>query len=348
MITEALQRLAARQNLSRPEARALLQAIFAGEGEDAQIAGLLMALAVKGETVEEIVGLAEAMRAAATDLGLEGQGRQAVDTCGTGGSLRHVFNVSTAAAFVAAGAGQWVAKHGNRTSTSVCGSADVLEAAGVDLAFPAERLGRCLRDNGIVFLFAPLLHSAMRRVMPARGALKVRTVFNILGPLTNPAGAGAQVVGVSSMDLLPIMAEALAELGTAHSYVVRSLDGLGEFSTTSPNEVAEVMGGKVRRFQLDAGELGLARATLDAFSCRSREEAVARMQAVLEGESGARREIVCLNAAAALVAGDRAEDFREGLELAARSIDSGAARSKLEALVAYTRTPIKERAEAAL
>jgi anthranilate phosphoribosyltransferase len=304
---------------------------------DMQIAALLGGLAAKGETVEEIVGFAEAMRAAVADIGLNGQPRNSVDTCGTGGSGRRVFNISTAAAFAAAGAGIAVAKHGNRSSTSVCGSADVLEAAGVNLAFPAERLGPCLQETGIAFLFAPLLHPAMRQVMPARRALRVRTIFNLLGPLTNPAGAPTQVVGVASPGVAAKLAAALLALGTRHSFVVYGADGLGEFSTAALNQVLEIHEGQIREFTLDARELGLRRPAPEELRCESQEDAVAGLQRVLAGERGACREIVCLNAAAALTAGGQAADLRQGIAMAEAALDSGAARGKLQALVAYTR-----------
>jgi len=341
---EALRRLTAREHLSREQARGLLQEIFAGHASETEIAGVLVALAMKGETVDEIVGFAEVMRAAVVDIGLghgddngADDGNSAyVDTCGTGGSARNCFNISTAAAFVAAGAGAAVAKHGNRTNTSVSGSADVLEAAGVNLAFPAERLGPCLRSIGVVFLYAPLLHGAMHRVIPTRRALGIRTIFNLLGPLTNPAGARAQIIGVPSAGLIPVMAEALLRLGTQHSFVVRSEDGLGEFSTTATTWVAEIQHGAIREYRLDARKLGLPRAQIADLTCSSREDAAAALAAVLEGEAGARRDITCLNAAAALVAAGRASDMDQGLELARAAIDSGAAREKLAALVSYT------------
>lgn len=334
---EALRRLTAREHLTRQEARGLLEAIFAGDASDAEIAGVLVALAMKGEAVEEIVGFAEAMRSAVVDIGLgKDNDGDFVDTCGTGGSARNCFNISTAAAFVAAGAGAAVAKHGNRTNTSVSGSADVMEAAGVNLAFPAERLGACLRTTGVVFLYAPLLHKAMHRVMPARRALGIRTIFNLLGPLTNPAQARAQVIGVPTTGLIPVMAQALRELGTRHSFVVRSEDGMGEFSTTAVTWVAEVVGGDIREYRLDARELGLERRGLAELTCTSREDAAAALISVLEGETGARRDIVCLNAAAALVAAERASSMEEGLAMARGAIDTGAARAKLAALVRYT------------
>ena len=337
-LPDALQRLVQREDLSRQQARALLESIFAGNAGDAEVAGLLVALAMKGETVEEIVGFAQAMRAAVADIGAGDLGRRAVDTCGTGGSVRNVFNISTAAAFVAAGAGQPVAKHGNRTSTSVSGSADVLEALGFNLDLSPLQLGDCLRATGFVFLFAPRLHGAMRHVMPARRALKLRTVFNLLGPLTNPAGADAQIVGVPSQPLIATVAAALLHLGTRHSFVVRAQDGLGEFSTTALNDVAEIRDGRIATSTLDARDLGLPRAQLADIAYHSHAQAAAQLRAVLNGEPGPRRDIVLLNAAAALVAGGRAADLAQGLQLARDAIASGAALAKLQAAVAFTQS----------
>ncbi|HET9785233.1 MAG TPA: anthranilate phosphoribosyltransferase [Terriglobales bacterium] len=339
LLPEILQRLLRREDLSRTEARALLEVMFAGgdgERHDLQVTAVLTALAAKGETEEEITGFAEGMRAAMADIGLRDATRAWVDTCGTGGTGRAVFNVSTAAALTVAGAGVGVAKHGNRSSTSVCGSADVLEAAGVNLQFPVARLGACLEEVGMAFLFAPLLHPAMARVMPVRRALRVRTIFNLLGPLTNPAGAQAQVVGVGDAGLAPKLAAALARLGTRHSFVVRSRDGLGELSTTDVNEVAEIRDGEVRQYALDARELGLKRVGLNAFACRSKTEAVTRLHQVLAGEAGPLQDIVSLNAGAALLASGQAQDWTEGLAMARASLQSGAARRTLENLVAYT------------
>ncbi|MGH9519826.1 MAG: anthranilate phosphoribosyltransferase [Terriglobales bacterium] len=338
MTGTALQKLLERRDLTREEARDLLAHAFTGSVTEAELAGILIALKMKGEAVEELVGFAQAMRAAVSDIGL-GNGAvpvPCVDTCGTGGSARQIFNVSTAAAIVAAGAGAPVAKHGNRSNSSVCGSADVFEALGVNLEYPASALGECLRQVGLVFLYAPLLHGSMRHVGPVRKALKVRTVFNLLGPLTNPAGATAQVVGVSAMELIPVMAEALLRLGTRHSFVVRSEDGLGEFSTTGSNRVAEIHDGRVRQYRLAARDVGLEPAALPDLACDSKAEAIAMVQAVLDGQRGAPRDIVCFNAAATLIAHGSAADWKSGLEQARRAIDSGAARAKLNALAAYT------------
>lgn len=342
-LRQSLQRLLAREDLSQTEARLLLEAMFAGQDDgpshDLQVTAVLTALAAKGETVDEITGFAEGMRAAMADIGLRGEAaRPWVDTCGTGGNARSVFNVSTAAALAVAGAGLGVAKHGNRSSTSVCGSADVLEAAGVNLQFPVARLGACLEEVGIAFLFAPLLHPAMGKVMPARRALGVRTIFNLLGPLTNPAGAQAQVVGVSAAELVPRMAEALRRLGTRHSFVVRSRDGLGELSTTEVNDVAEVRGNQISITTLDARELGLERVGLEALACRSRDEAVEQLRRVLAGEPGPLQDVVSLNAGAALVAGGKASTLADGLAMAREALQSGAAQRKLAALAVYSRS----------
>ncbi|HUX68793.1 MAG TPA: anthranilate phosphoribosyltransferase [Terriglobales bacterium] len=343
LLREALEQLLDRQDLTRAQARTLLGTILAGtsdagaaQARDVQIAGILAALATKGETVDEIVGFAEAMRAAVADIGLKGHAPAWVDLCGTGGRARNLFNISTAASFAVAGAGLAVAKHGNRTSTSACGSADVLEAVGVNLAFPPERLGSCLLTTGVVFLYAPLLHPSMRQVMPARRALQVRTIFNLLGPLTNPAGARSQVLGVPFAPLVPKLAQALLALGTVHSFVVHSQDGLGEFSTTALNEVAEIRDNQIRHFQLDARDLGLRRAPASAFACDSRAEAVAALHRVLAGEAGAQADIVGLNAAAALVAGGHASGWDDGLAKARLALTTGRARRKLEALVQFT------------
>jgi anthranilate phosphoribosyltransferase len=276
------------------------------------------------------------MRSAVADIGLGPRPPDSIDNCGTGGGGRRTFNISTAAALVAAGAGARVAKHGNRSATSVCGSADVLEAAGVNLACPPERLGPCLRATGFVFLFAPVLHPAMRHVMPARRALGTRTVFNLLGPLTNPAGAQAQVIGVAVKDQLRLLAAALAGLGTRHSLVVYSDDGLGEFSTAALNQVVEIRDGVSTEYTFDARDLGLAPPAPGALDCASQADAVAALGRLLAGERGAYREVVLLNAAAALLVGGVARDWRQGLEMSAAAIASGAARAKLEALIAFT------------
>jgi anthranilate phosphoribosyltransferase len=319
--------------------------ILAGGCTDAQIAALLVALHMKGETVEEIVGFAEAIRAAASPLPINrdsaldvsGTERDAlVDTCGTGGDTSGTFNISTATALVVAGAGVRVAKHGNRSVTSKCGSADVMEALGVNISLPPVRIAACLEQVGIAFLFAPAMHSAMKYVQPARRELRLRTVFNLLGPLTNPAGASAQVVGVYSADLVEKLAEALSMLGVHRALVVHGDDGLDEITITAPTRVAEVRDGNVRSYEVAPEEFGFPRASLHAISGGDASDNAAIVREILGGKKSACRDVVLLNAAAALVAAARADHIRDALPLAAQSLDSGAARRKLEAMVRFT------------
>ncbi len=346
MITEALHRIANhRQSLPREQARAVMSEILAGKATDAQIAALLVALHMKGETVEEIVGFAEAIRAAAAPLPIGGNSaldvsgteRDAlVDTCGTGGDASGTFNISTATALVVAGAGVRVAKHGNRSVTSKCGSADVVEALGINLNLPPSRVAACLNEVGIAFLFAPAMHSAMKYVQPARRELRLRTVFNLLGPLTNPARASAQVVGVYSDDLVDKLAEALAMLGLRRALVAHGRDGLDEITISGPTRVAEVRDGRVRTYEVTPEEFGLARAPLEDISGGDAQVNAQIIRDVLEGAKSARRDVVLLNAGAALVAAGRTDAIGDALPLAAQSLDSGAAQAKLEALVRFT------------
>jgi len=319
--------------------------VLGGGCTDAQIAALLVALHMKGETVEEIVGFAEAIRAAAAPLlihqnstvDVSGTERDAlVDTCGTGGDASGTFNISTATALVVAGAGVRVAKHGNRSVTSKCGSADVMEALGVNINLPPACLGACLEEVGIAFLFAPAMHSAMKYVQPARRELRLRTVFNLLGPLTNPAHASAQVVGVYSPALVEKLAEALSMLGLHRALVVHGLDGLDEITITGPTRVAEVREGTVRSYEVTPEEFGMDRASLDEISGGDAVANAAIIREILGGKKSPRRDVVLLNAAAALVAAGKADHLAGALPLAARSIDSGAAAGKLEALVRFT------------
>jgi anthranilate phosphoribosyltransferase len=350
MITDALQRIAnQRESLTREEARAVMMEVFSGSATDAQIAALLVALHMKGETVEEIVGFAEAMRAAAeplplhevSTLSVSGTGREAlVDTCGTGGDASGTFNISTATAFVAAGAGVRVAKHGNRSLSSKCGSADVMEALGVNISLPPAVLARCLEEVGIVFLFAPSMHSAMKYVQPARRELRLRTIFNLLGPLTNPAQASAQVVGVYSLDLVEKVAEALSMLGLHRALVVHGLDGLDEITVTAPTRIAEVREGNIRTYEVTPEEFGIKRAQLEDISGGDAQTNAAIIREILGGKMSPRRDVVLLNAAAALVAAGKTEHLGDALPLAAKSIDSGAALAKLDALVRFTTTSL--------
>jgi anthranilate phosphoribosyltransferase len=356
MILDALHRIANHaQSLDRAEAREVMSEVLAGKCSDAQIAALLIALRMKGETVEEIVGFAEAIRAAAAPLpirgtealAVSGTGRDAlaeesplesslIDTSGTGGDASGTFNISTATALVAAGAGVRVAKHGNRSISSKCGSADVVEALGVNIQLSPERAAQCLREVGICFLYAPNLHPAMKQVQTVRRELRMRTMFNLLGPLTNPARASGQVVGVYSLDLVEKLAEALSMLGLHRALVVHGLDGLDEITITGPTRVAEVREGSVRSYEVEPEEFGLARATLQEISGGNAGENAAIVRAVLGGEKSPRRDVVLLNAAAALVAAGRADRIADAVPLAAQSIDSGAAAGKLDALERFT------------
>ncbi len=345
MISEALHRIAVhRQSLDRDQARAVMAEILAGKISDVQIAGLLVALQMKGETVEEIVGFAEAIRAAATALpanesttDVSNTGRDAlVDTCGTGGDASGTFNISTAAAFVAAGAGVRVAKHGNRSLSSKCGSADVMEALGVSITLPAERIAACLKEVGIAFLFAPALHSAMKHVQPVRRELKLRTVFNLLGPLTNPARASAQVVGVYSAALVEKLAEALGMLGARHALVVHGSDGLDEITTTGPTRIAEVREGKLHAYEVEPEQFGIARGSLSDLAGGDAAANAVIIRGILNGARSPRRDIVLLNAAAAVLVAGKAESLADAVPLAAQAIDSGAALQKLEALRKFT------------
>jgi anthranilate phosphoribosyltransferase len=346
MILDALHSLANhRQSLSRSEARAVMTEVLTGQCTDAQIGALLVALHMKGETVEEIVGFAEAIRAAAEPLELhaksvlDASGTELdalVDTCGTGGDTSGTFNISTATAFVVAGAGVRVAKHGNRSVTSKCGSADVMEALGVNINLPSSRISDCLEQVGIAFLFAPAMHSAMKYVQHARRELRLRTVFNLLGPLTNPARATCQVVGVYSATLVEKLAEALSMLGLHRALVVHGDDGLDEVTITGPTRIGELREGQVHTYEVTPEEFGLERATLDDISGGDATLNANLIREVLDGKKSARRDVVLLNAAAALVAAGRADHLRDAVPLAANAIDSRAAATKLEALIEFS------------
>ncbi len=351
MILEALHRIANNaQSLERTEAREVMSEVLAGKCSDAQIAALLIALRMKGETVEEIVGFAEAIRAAAAPLpiraadalAVSGTGRDAlaeeslVDTSGTGGDASGTFNISTATALVTAGAGVRVAKHGNRSISSKCGSADVVEALGINIQLSPGRAAQCLREVGICFLYAPNLHPAMKQVQTVRRELRMRTMFNLLGPLTNPARASGQVVGVYSLDLVEKLAEALSMLGLHRALVVHGLDGLDEITITGPTRVAEAREGSVRSYEVEPEEFGMVRATLQEISGGDATENAAIIRAILGREKSPRRDVVLLNSAAALVAAGRMDRIADAVPLAAQSIDSGAAAGKLQALASFT------------
>jgi anthranilate phosphoribosyltransferase len=343
VILNALHRIANHgESLSRQEAREVMSEVLTGQCSESQIAALLVGLHMKGETVEEIVGFAEAIRAAAVPLDLRadsildasGTGRDAlVDTCGTGGDTSGTFNISTATAFVVAGAGVRVAKHGNRSVSSKCGSADVMEALGVNIHLSAAQVADCLAQAGIAFLFAPEMHSAMKYVQTARRELRLRTVFNLLGPLTNPARATCQVVGVYSADLVEKLAEALSMLGLHRALIVHGSDGLDEITITGSTRVAELRDGQVRSYEVTPEEFGLQRATLEDISGGDAARNASLIHDVLAGKKSARRDVVLLNAAAALVAAGRVDHLRDGVPLAMKAIDSGAAARTLERLI---------------
>lgn len=334
-LPEILNRLLAGEHLSRADAGALMHAIMSGSLTPAQIAGLLVALRAKGETADEIAGFAETMRAFATAI--PAARRPLVDTCGTGGDGHGTFNVSTTAAFVVAGAGVAVAKHGNRSASSKCGSADVLEALGVDINAAPERVARAIDEIGIGFLFARNLHGAMKHVAPVRAELKVRTVFNVLGPLTNPAGATGQALGVFDRAWAALLAEVLKNLGTHHAFVVSGADRLDEIALHGDTFVAEVSAGEVNAYTIVPEDFGLERAPLAAIQGGDAQENAQILREVLSGAPGPRRDIILLNAAPALVAGGAAADLREGVQVARQSIDSGAALGKLEALIGFSK-----------
>lgn len=337
MIRECIARLAEGTALAREEARDVMREIMSGEATPAQVAAFITALRIRGETPAVIAGCAEAMREKLTPVPA-GTGA-VVDTCGTGGDGAHTFNISTAAAFVAAGAGAVVAKHGNRSVSSQCGSADVLSALGVNVNAPAETMARCLQEIGLAFLFAPLLHPAMKFAIGPRREIGIRTVFNILGPLSNPAGARHGVLGVYHRDLVPVIARAAADLGAVRMFVVHGCDGLDEITLTGPTFVGEVRDGRVESYEVAPEDAGLDRCRQEDLKGGDAPANAGILRGVLRGERGPRRDIVTLNAAAALMAAGLASGFRDGAAKAAASIDSGAALAKLDRLVALTNAP---------
>lgn len=328
---QAISAVLAGESLSADQAAAAMEEIMEGAATPAQIAGFVVALRAKGETTDEIVGLVRTMRSHAERV--EVPYPSLLDTCGTGGDRSGTFNVSTAAAFVCAGAGVKVAKHGNRAASSACGSADVLEALGVRIDLPPKGVAACISTAGIGFCFAPVFHPAMRHAATPRRELGVATVFNFLGPLTNPAGATRQALGVSDEAMLPRMVEALQALGSEHVVAFHGDRGLDELATSGPSRIVELVDSEIRHRTLDPSELGLEPAPLEAVAGGSARDNATFIREVLAGKPGPRRDIVVLNAAAGLVAGGRAEDFGEGLEVAAKAIDSGAAAAALDQLI---------------
>jgi len=334
-IQQALKKAIARENLGADEMRAVMRQIMTGEATPAQIGGFLVALRMKGETVDEISAAAEVMRELATRV--ETRAGHLVDTCGTGGDASGSFNVSTAAALVAAGAGAHVAKHGNRSVSSSSGSADVLEAAGVNLDVPPEVVGRCIDEVGVGFLFAQKHHSAMRHAIGPRREMAVRTIFNVLGPLTNPAGAPNQVMGVFDSELVEPIARVLGQLGSHHVMVVHADDGMDEISICAPTRVAELKDGEVSGYRIAPEDFGFERADAAAIRVGSAAESLAMIRSVLDDKPGPARDIVCLNAGAAIYTAGLADDLAGGIEQAKEAIASGRAREVLERLVAATR-----------
>jgi len=329
---QILTHLIERHNLPFAEMRGLMQRIMSGQFTTAQIAAVLIALRMKGETVEEIAAAAEVMRELSSKVGVKNT-EYLVDTCGTGGDGTQTFNISTAAALVAAAAGARVAKHGGRSVSSTCGSADVLEKLGVNVNLTPEQVAQCVDSIGVGFMFAPNHHSAMKYAAPVRRELGVRTLFNMLGPLTNPAGAQNQVIGVFNHALTTKLAAVLGELGSHHVLVVHGTDGMDEISISAATLIAELKGGKVSEYTVQPEQFGLTPASLNAIQVNNADEAKAMLLAVLDNQPGAARDIVCLNAGAAIYVAGLADSLVEGVRKAGETIASGAAKNKLEQLV---------------
>ncbi len=340
LLTHAIDALATRRDLSLEQSAAVLAEIMAGEASEIQIAAFLIALRTKGETVQELAGLAQTMRRLATQVVVRGvAGEELLDTAGTGGG-RRTFNVSTTAALIAAAAGCRVAKHGNRSATGLSGSADLLEALGARIDLDPEAVAECITDVGFGFMFAPAHHQATRYVIPVRRELAVRTIFNFLGPLTNPAGASRQLIGVSDPDYLETMAGALALLGTHRALLVSSEDGLDELSISAPTRVIDVQGGELRSLTVTPEEVGLGRAAPDEVPGGDPGENAEITRSIFAGEPGAPRDLAVLNAGAAILAGGGSESLVDGVRAAQSAIDTGAAAVTLERFVARTRSEV--------
>ena len=335
MIKEATIKLVSGNSLTTEEAASVMEEIMQGEATPAQFGAFVTALRLKGETVDEIVGLARTMRAKAIPVTVPGP---LVDTAGTGGDDLSTFNISTAAAFVAAGAGLTVAKHGNRAMSSQCGSADVLEALGVRIDLDAEQVQRCLQEVGMGFMFAPIFHPAMKYASAPRREIGIRTVFNILGPLTNPAGARAQIVGVADGALLEKLALALQGLDCYHALVVHGEDGLDEVTITGKTRVCELKDGSIRSYDISPEDFGLSRSSLDSLKGSTAGENATLLRNIMAGKSGPQRDAVLMNAAATLLAGDRVGTLQQGVALAGEVIDNGHALEKLERLVEFSQS----------
>lgn len=334
MIKEALKKIMARQSLTMDEMQAVMEQIMTGGATDAQIGAFLASLAMKGESVDEIAGAALVMRDKAVKIPSRRQ--DVVDTCGTGGDHSNTFNISTAAAFVAAGAGAYVAKHGNRSVSSACGSADVLKALSVNIEIPPDKTAACLETVGVGFMFAPLFHSAMKYAIGPRRDMGVRTIFNILGPLTNPAGAKHQLLGVFSPWLVKPLTEVLQKLGSKRVLVVHG-DGLDEITPCGKTQVAELNDGVIREYEISPQDFGKRVFPRTELAGGDAQTNAALLRAVLSGEKGAKRDAAVLNGGASLYAAGLASSLKEGVMLAEKSIDSGAAKTKLDAMVEFTR-----------
>lgn len=334
-VKAALATLIDQRDLTHDEMLSVMQQILRGELTAVQIAGILIALRAKGETVTEIAAAAQVMRELSTKVPLRGEANL-VDTCGTGGDGAHTFNISTASAFVAAAAGAKVAKHGGRSVSSTCGSADVLEALGVNVNLTPEQVAQCVREIGVGFMFAPNHHSAMKHAAPVRRELGVRTLFNLLGPMTNPAGAQNQVLGVFHRDLVPKLAQVLQQLGSHHVLVVHAADGLDEISLSGDTWVAELRGGKITEYTLNPQQFGMNVCSADKLAVRDIDEAKVMLQQALSQPSGAARDIVALNAGAAIYVAGLAASLAEGVAKAQAAITNGTASAKLKALVSFT------------
>ena len=330
MIVDATRKIIGGGRLSFDDAAAVMGEIMDGSPTPAQFGAFVAALSVRGETSEEIAGMATVMRARALRVDA---GDNLVDTCGTGGDGQNTYNISTAAAFVVAGAGGKVAKHGNRAATSQCGSADVLEALGVKIDLPPEAVAECIRRAGVGFMFAQTYHPAMKFAAPLRREIGVRTVFNVLGPLTNPTGAKRQVLGVGRPDLVGTMAEVLSRLGAEHALVVHGKEGLDELSISGPTLVADARDGRVSRYEIEPGDVGLEPSPIEAIAGGDPEHNASIVRSVLGGEKGPRRDVLLINAGAGIFAAGLAPDIAGGVRLAAESIDGGRARAALESLV---------------
>ena len=336
LIQHAIQKLLDRQNLNADEMRVVMRLIMSGNATDAQIAGFLIALRCKGETIDEIAAAAEVMRQLATRVNIAGE--HIIDTCGTGGDGANTFNISTTCAFVVAAAGGKVAKHGNRSVSSSCGSADVLEVAGVNLALSAEQVAQCVNEIGIGFLFAPKHHGAMKHTIKVRKDMGVRTLFNLLGPLSNPAAAPNQLIGVFAKEWVEPLAQVLKKLGSQHVLVVNAEDGLDEISIASATSIAELKDGIVSSYTITPEQFGFKRAPLNELAVNNAVDSLSIVRSVLDNQAGAARDIVQLNAGAAIYAANITDTLAAGIAKAAQVIASGAARAKFDALIAYSKT----------